>query len=446
MLRDSLTGLPNRVLFFDRLGQALTQSRRSSHGVALLFVDIDRFKIVNDTLGHHVGDKLLQHVACCLMRAGRAEDTVGRLGGDEFGIILPRIDKPEHAAFIAQKALSLLAEPLQLETHEVVVTGSIGIALSFSDGVEAETLVRNADTAMFRAKNSGRNAYEFYTASMNERAVEQLHLERRLRRALERDEFVLHFQGRTNIRTGQVTGYEALLRWSGPDGIVEPAQFVSLLEESGLIIPVGEWVVRRACRQIAEWRRAGITPMPVAVNISAKQFNQRDLAAKIETALRENDVDGSLLEVELTESTAMQNADEAIVAMGRLKALGVRIAIDDFGTGHSSLSYLKRLPIDVLKIDRSFVTGLPATENDASITKAIITMAHSLGLKVIAEGVENRQQLAFLAENGCDEVQGYLLSRPVAAGDLVGSMKRCFCSPGPCDEHAGATDSALTIH
>jgi diguanylate cyclase (GGDEF)-like protein/PAS domain S-box-containing protein len=443
---DSLTGLPNRVLFFDRLGQALTQSRRSSHGVALLFVDIDRFKIVNDTLGHHVGDKLLQHVACCLMRAGRAEDTVGRLGGDEFGIILPRIGKPEHAAFIAQKALRLLAEPLQLEMHEVVVTGSIGIALSFSDGVEAETLVRNADTAMFRAKNSGRNAYEFYTASMNERAVEQLHLERRLRRALERDEFVLHFQARTNIRTGQVTGCEALLRWSGPDGIVEPAQFVSLLEESGLIIPVGDWVVRRACRQIAEWRRAGITPMPVAVNISAKQFNQRDLAAKIETALRENDVDGSLLEVELTESTAMQNADEAIVAMGRLKALGVRIAIDDFGMGHSSLSYLKRLPIDVLKIDRSFVTGLPATENDASITKAIITMAHSLGLKVIAEGVENPQQLAFLAENGCDEVQGYLFSRPVAAGDLVGSVKRCFYSPGACDEQAGATDSALTVH
>jgi diguanylate cyclase (GGDEF)-like protein/PAS domain S-box-containing protein len=443
---DSLTGLPNRVLLFDRLSQALTQSRRSSHAVALLFVDIDRFKIVNDTLGHHVGDKLLQHVASCLVRAVRAEDSVGRLGGDEFGIILPRIDRPEHAALIAQNALRLLAEPLQLEAHEVVVTGSIGIALSSSESVDAETLVRNADTAMFRAKNSGRNAYEFYTASMNERALEQLHLERRLRRALERDEFVLHFQGRRNIRTGEVTGCEALLRWSGPDGIVEPAQFVSLLEESGLIIPVGDWVVQRACSQIAEWRRAGLAPMPVAVNISARQFNQRNLAAKIESALRENGVDGSLLEIELTESTAMQNADDAIVVMRRLKALGVRIAIDDFGTGHSSLSYLKRLPIDLLKIDRSFVTGLPATEDDASITKAIITMAHSLGLKVIAEGVENPQQLAFLAANACDEVQGYLFSRPVAAGDLVGSMKASVYFRDTWNQELRAVGDAVTLH
>ena len=421
---DSLTGLPNRTLFFDRLGQALAQARRASRIVGFLFVDIDRFKVVNDTLGHHVGDKLLQHVARCLVRLVRAEDTVARLGGDEFGIILPHVDKPEHAGLIAQKALTALAEPLQLDSHEVVVTGSIGVALSSPDGVDAETLVKNADTAMFRAKNSGRNAYEFYTCSMNERALEQLHLERRLRRAIERNELTLHFQTKRNIATGELTGCEGLLRWREAGGrTVEPAEFVPLLEESGLIKQVGEWVVQSACRQIADWQSAGLPALPVAVNISAKQFSQRNLATIIENALRDNSVHGRHLEIELTESTAMQNAEEAIVVLGRLKALGVRIAIDDFGTGHSSLSYLKRLPIDVLKIDRSFVTGLPFSENDASITKAIITMAHSLGMKVVAEGVENRQQLTFLAENGCDEVQGYLFSRPLAANDLAKMMR-----------------------
>jgi diguanylate cyclase (GGDEF)-like protein/PAS domain S-box-containing protein len=438
---DSLTGLPNRVLFFDRLGQALTQARRTSHTVGLLFVDIDRFKCVNDTLGHHIGDKLLQHVARCLVRSIRAEDTVARLGGDEFGIILPHAEKPENAAVIAQKALACLAEPLQLEAHEVVVTGSIGVALSSSDGVDAETLVKNADTAMFRAKNAGRNAYEFYTCTMNERALEQLHLERRLRRAVERDEFMLHYQTKRNIVTGELTGCEGLLRWTGPGGrVVRPAEFVPLLEESGLIMQVGEWVVRSACRQIAQWHRTGLPPLPVAVNISAKQFNQRNLADIIESALRENAVDGRHLEIELTESTAMQNAEDAIVTLGKLKALGVRIAIDDFGTGHSSLSYLKRLPIDVLKIDRSFVTGLPSSEDDASITKAIITMAHSLGLKVVAEGVETEEQLAFLAENGCDEVQGYLLSRPLAADDLAGMMRAYSVMP------YGAETAGVTLH
>jgi EAL domain-containing protein (putative c-di-GMP-specific phosphodiesterase class I) len=280
--------------------------------------------------------------------------------------------------------------------------------------------VKNADTAMFRAKNSGRNAYEFYTAEMNDRALEQLELERRLRRALERNEFVLHFQPKTQVSTGEITGCEALLRWIGPDGkLVPPAEFVRLLEETGLIMRVGEWVVRAACKQIADWRRANIATVPIAVNLSAKQFNHRSLAAVVENALRDYDVDGSMLEVELTESAAMQNPEDAIVTLGKLKALRVQIAIDDFGTGYSSLSYLKRLPIDVLKIDRSFVTGLPNNENDASITKAIIMMAHSLGLKVVAEGVEQRQQLRFLAENGCDDAQGYLFSRPVSAVDMA---------------------------
>jgi diguanylate cyclase (GGDEF)-like protein/PAS domain S-box-containing protein len=417
---DSLTGLPNRVLFFDRLAQALAQAQRSSHKVAVLFVDIDRFKVINDTLGHGIGDQLLKRAAESLARSIRVEDTVARLAGDEFAIVLPRIDRPEDAALVAEKVLSSLAAPFDIDGQEVLVTGSVGVAISSVDGMDAEALVKNADTAMFRAKNSGRNAYEFYTAEMNDRALEQLELERRLRRALERNEFVLHYQPKTHVATGEITGCEALLRWSGPDGrIVPPAQFVRLLEETGLIMQVGEWVIRTACKQIADWRRANVTVLPIAVNVSAKQFSHRGLAAVVESALREYGVEGSLLEVELTESAAMQNPEDAIVTLGKLKALRVQIAIDDFGTGYSSLSYLKRLPIDVLKIDRSFVTGLPHNENDASITKAIIMMAHSLGLKVVAEGVEQRQQLRFLAENGCDNAQGYLFSRPVPAAEMA---------------------------
>ncbi len=441
---DSLTELPNRALFFDRLTQALAHARRVSQAVALLYVDIDRFKIVNDTLGHVAGDELLQHVAGSLLRSVRAEDTVARLGGDEFAVILPHIEKPEHAAFIAQKVLSALAQPLKLENHEVMVTGSVGIAVSSSDGIDAQSLVKNADVAMFRAKNSGRNAYEFYTATMNECALEQLELERCLRRALERDEFVLHFQAKTNVATGALTGYEGLLRWNGEGKVVQPSNFIPLLEESGLIMSVGEWVVSAACKQIADWQRAGHAPVPVAINVSAKQFNQRNLVALIENALRENGVDGALLEIELTESTAMQNAEEAIVVLGKLKALGVRIAIDDFGTGHSSLSYLKRLPIDVLKIDRSFITGLPSNEDDASITKAIITMAHNLGLKVVAEGVETEEQLMFLADNDCDEVQGFLFSRPVAACEIA---RDCPTRPRqPAPPLVGSYRKALTLH
>jgi diguanylate cyclase (GGDEF)-like protein len=417
---DSLTGLPNRVLFFDRLAQALARAQRASHKVAVLFVDIDRFKVINDTLGHGTGDQLLKRAAECLARSVRAEDTVARLAGDEFAIVLPRVERPEDAALVAEKVLSLLAEPFDIDGQEVLVTGSIGVAISTVDGSDTEALVKNADTAMFRAKNAGRNAYEFYTAEMNDRALEQLEMERRLRRALERNEFVLHFQPKTQVSTGEITGCEALLRWIGPDGkLVPPAEFVRLLEETGLIMRVGEWVIRSACKQIADWRRANVAAVPIAVNLSAKQFNHRSLAAVVESALRDYDVDGSMLEVELTESAAMQNPDDAIVTLGKLKALRVQIAIDDFGTGYSSLSYLKRLPIDVLKIDRSFVTGLPNNENDASITKAIIMMAHSLGLKVVAEGVEQRQQLRFLAENGCDDAQGYLFSRPVSASDMA---------------------------
>jgi len=416
---DGLTGLPNRTLFFDRLGQALNLARRGLHVVGVVFVDIDRFKDVNDTFGHLVGDRLLQRVAACLTQAVRTEDTVARLGGDEFGVILPHVEKPEHAALVAQKALALLSEPFQLDGHEIRVTASIGVAISSPAAADAQTLVKNADTAMFLVKDSGRNGVKAYTSAMNDRALEELDLDRRLRRAVDAGEFVLHFQPKKDISTGRLTGCEALLRWRGADGaLVAPLEFLPALESSGLIRPVGDWVFQSACRQIAEWQRAGIELLPVSVNVSAKQFSQRNIAAVVEAALREHSVNGSLLELELTEATAVQDGDIA-ASLEKLKALGVTITIDDFGTGRAGLSDLKRLPIDALKIDSSFVTGLPHNEHDASVAKAIITMAHSLGLKVVAEGVEHESQVAFLAENGCDEMQGFLLGRPAPAWEIA---------------------------
>ena len=422
---DSLTGLPNRNLFFDRLGQALNHADRAAHSVGLLFVDVDHLKIVNDTLGHEMGDNVLRLAAGRLTRVVRAEDTVARLGGDEFAIILPHVDKPEHAAGIAEKTLGALAEPTHIEGHAVGMRASIGVAISPPDGIDAQTLLKNADAAMFRAKQAGRNRYAFYTAEMNARAVGQRDLQNRLSNALANDRFALHFQAKADVKSGRFTGCEALLRWiDAAPHAAGPVHFIPILEESGLIMPVGAWVVRTACRQIAEWKRAGLSPLPIAINVSAKQFHQGNLAATIENALTESAIDGSLLEIELTESTAMQNTAETIDALTRIKALGIKIAIDDFGTGYSSLNYLTRLPLDVLKIDRSFVTGLPDNRNDASIAKAIITMAHSLGLNVVAEGVEDQRQFDFLAQNDCDEVQGYLFSRPVSASELVRVLPR----------------------
>ena len=427
---DSLTGLPNRVLFFDRLGQALHHARREAHAVGLLFVDIDNFKIVNDTMGHDVGDKLLVHIAQGLKQSVRSEDTVARLGGDEFAIILPRVHQSEDGSLIAQKVLDALSQISDVVGRKVSVAASIGVAISSSDGTEAQTLIKNADHAMFRAKQLGKNGYAFYTDAMNDRVAEQRVIEGLLSRALDDEEFSLHFQPKVNIKTGELTGCEALLRWSSPGrSVTSPAQFVPILEQCGLIVPVGEWVVRAACMQIADWKRSGLTPVPVAVNVSAKQFNQRNFPTIVENAIRSHGLTGNLLEMELTESVAMQNPEETIKAIYKLKELGVKIAIDDFGTGHSSLSYLNRLPIDVLKIDRSFVTGLPENGSDVSIAKAIITMAHSLSMKVIAEGVEHERQLAFLAENDCDEVQGYLLSRPVPAPEMTRLMQGRWSLP-----------------
>jgi diguanylate cyclase (GGDEF)-like protein/PAS domain S-box-containing protein len=413
---DSLTALPNRALFYDRLEQAVSYARRHDSTAAALVVDLDRFKMVNDSFGHAVGDRLLQEVGQRLFTCVRSGDTVARIGGDEFGVLLAEMARAQDAAIVGEKILDALARPFELEGHEVFLTASAGIAAFPCDGSDGATLIRNADAAMSRAKEHGRDNYQFYTAEMNARAMEKLLLQNDLRHALERQEFLLHYQPKASLPSGRITGFEALLRWQHPRrGLVSPAEFVPLLEDSGLIVPVGGWVVRTACRQIVAWRDAGLEPLPVAVNLSAKQFFHGDVVAVVEAARAERGVDPRLLDLEITESDVMRNPEEAAAILRKLRSRGVRIGIDDFGTGYSSLSYLKRLPVECLKIDRSFVGGLPEDADDASIARAVITMAHSLGLRVVAEGVENEAQRRFLATHECDEMQGYLLSRPQPA-------------------------------
>jgi diguanylate cyclase (GGDEF)-like protein/PAS domain S-box-containing protein len=420
---DSLTGLPNRTLFYDRIEQAVSYARRREATAAALVLDLDRFKMVNDSLGHAVGDRLLQEIAKRLSACVRSGDTVARVGGDEFGVLLADMASPQDASIVGEKILDALALPFEVEGHEVFLTASAGIAAFPGDGLDGATLIRNADAAMSRAKERGRNNYQFYTAEMNARAMEKLLLQNDLRRALERNEFLLHYQPKASLASGRITGFEALLRWQHPRrGLVSPAQFVPLLEDSGLIVPVGEWVLRSACGQIVAWREAGLEPLPVAVNLSAKQFFHGDVVAVVEAALAGHGVDPRLLDLEITESDVMRNPEEAAAILRKLRDRGVRIGIDDFGTGYSSLSYLKRLPVECLKIDRSFVSGLPADADDASIARAVITMAHSLGLRVVAEGVENEAQRRFLATHECDEMQGYLLSRPQPALEAAGFL------------------------
>src|SRR5690349_16633723 len=417
---DTLTGLPNRTLCFDRLHQVLGQARRRGWIASFLFIDLDRFKNVNDTLGHVAGDELLRQVAARLRQCVREEDTVARLGGDEFGVILSDLTRADDASVVAQKLIEALIRPFDLGGYEAFVTASVGIASFPRDSEDPEALVKNADAAMFRAKLIGRNNYQFYTAEMNERAVEKLNLENQLRRALERKEFLLHFQPKIDLNTRRATSCEALLRWKLPgNGLVPPRDFVPVLEDSGLIVPVGEWVLESACAQVRAWQDAGIAPVPIAVNLSAKQFQRHDLCAVVAATLKKHGVDPRFLELEITETAAMQNAEDTVTTLRKLKDIGVRISIDDFGTGYSSLGYLKRFPVHALKIDRSFVTGLPDNLEDVSIARAVIGMAHSLHLKVIAEGVETEEQRRFLAANGCDEMQGYLVAKPMPAGEFT---------------------------
>jgi diguanylate cyclase (GGDEF)-like protein/PAS domain S-box-containing protein len=416
---DALTGLPNRVLCFDRLNQVMDQAKRKKWNVSFMFLDLDRFKTVNDTLGHDAGDEILKEAGVRLCDSVRGGDTVARIGGDEFGVVLADLAQSQDAGIVAHKILDALAKPFHAKGHDVFVTASIGIASYPSESDGADALVKNADAALFQAKLLGRNNHQFYAADMNARALEKMQLEGKLRQALERGEFLLLYQPKMALASGQLTGVEALLRWKLPDnGLIAPAEFVPLLEESGLIVPVGEWVLQAACMQARAWQDAGLGLIPVAVNLSAKQFRRHDICAAVRRALAKSRIDPSLLELEITETAAMDNPEEAAATLGELSRLGVRLSIDDFGTGYSSLSYLKRFPLDSLKIDRSFITGLPEDKDDVSIARAVIAMAHSLEMSVIAEGVETPAQAQFLDANGCDQMQGYLLSRPLPAHEL----------------------------
>ncbi len=421
---DALTALPNRHLFHDRLLQTMAQGRRSGNPMAVLYIDLDRFKLVNDTKGHGAGDKLLKAAAARLTQCIRSGDTVGRFGGDEFGAVLSDLAKPGDASIVAQKMIDALARPFDLDGHETYVTASVGITLFPADSEEAGALIMNADTAMYRAKEQGRNTYQYFTREMNERALARMQVEAALRRALERREFLLHYQPKVDLENGAICGFEALLRWQHPErGMVSPVEFIPVLEDAGLIVPVGEWVMREVCRQIQAWKSSGLSVPPVAVNLSARQFLQKDLEATVRLILRESAVDPSLIQFELTESLLMKEPEAAARTLRGLKESGVRISVDDFGTGYSSLAYLKRFPIDALKIDHAFIRDVTTNPEDAAIALAIIGLAHSLKLKVVAEGVETEGQLNFLSMHACDEMQGYYFSRPVPPSECEAMMR-----------------------
>ncbi|HEV7426985.1 MAG TPA: EAL domain-containing protein [Thermoanaerobaculia bacterium] len=413
---DALTGLPNRRLFRDRLTVALAHARRMKHPLAVMFLDLDRFKVVNDTLGHSVGDELLKAIAARLQASLREEDSIARMGGDEFTVLLADLKTPDAAAKIAQKVLDTVALPLQIEGTELFITTSIGIALFPSDGDTAEGLLANADHAMYRAKDAGRNSYQMFTPAMNSRALERLSLENDLRHALDRGELELHYQPQINIASGRVTGVEALLRWNRPGfGVVGPKEFIPIAEETRLIVTIGEWVLREACRQARAWQGERASGFRMAVNLSPRQFQHSDLPQVIAAALEHSGLAPGDLELEITESLAMQNTSRTISTLHRLREMGVQIAIDDFGTGHSSLNYLRNFPIDSVKIDQEFVQEIEVSAPDRAIVSAVIGMARGLRLRVTAEGVETAEQLEFLREQGCEEVQGFLFGEPVPA-------------------------------
>ena len=422
---DALTDLPNRILFHDRLQQALIQAQRNREQVAVMFIDLDRFKIINDTLGHSIGDLLLQAVAGRLINCIRQGDTVCRQGGDEFVILLPKVHHAEDAALVAQKILDSIIQPFFLDRHELHISASIGISFYPGDGVSLEILMKHADVAMYRAKELGRNNYQFYFSSLNARAFERLALETSLRRAIEHGELDLYYQPLVDAKSGALIGMEALVRWHHHDlGLVLPGQFIPLAEETGLIVQIGEWVLRTACTQAQAWCKQGYGPLRMSVNLSARQFCQSDFAGSVRKIFADTGFDPHCLELEVTESMLMHNIEDNIITLNELKAMGISIAVDDVGTGYSSLSYLKRLPIDTLKIDRSFVGEMTENRNDAAIVEAIISMAQSLSLKVIAEGVENSEQRDFLASQQCDEMQGYLFSYPLPASQFAELLKK----------------------
>ncbi|MGB5569445.1 MAG: EAL domain-containing protein [Sedimenticolaceae bacterium] len=424
---DTLTGLPNRLLLQDRLDHAIHRAHRQGHCLAVLFLDLDRFKNINDTLGHAAGDQLLRIFAARLSRQIREGDTVARLGGDEFMVLLEDYRASDDPRIVAQKLLDSLHEPFDIQGHQLYVTASIGISLYPDDGETVDELVRNSDAAMYRAKEKGKNSYHFYTSDLTAVARESLRLESSLRLALHRGEFTLHYQPKWNTRTGSVTGVEALLRWQHPErGLLGPGAFLNALEDCGLIRQVGKWILQTACQQARTWQEQGLAAIQMSVNLSGQQIVEGELLQTVNDALEESRLDARYLELELTEGFIMQQPEEAIVLLNSLRELGISIAIDDFGTGYSSLSYLKQLPVQKLKIDRSFVRDIPADPDDMAITRAIVALGHTLQMSIVAEGVETEEQLAFLLDEGCEEAQGYLFSMPLPAEELSSLLQRGF--------------------
>ena len=417
---DGLTALPNRAMFGQLLSHALRSAKRYERKFAVLFIDLDRFKLVNDTLGHEAGDVLLKEMARRLKECLRASDVIARLGGDEFVVLVQEVNEAEQVTAVARKILAAAIKPMDILGHEIRVTASIGISVYPGDAEDEQSLMKNADVAMYLAKEEGKNNFQFYSKEIRPQSLERLALETNLRHALERGEFTLHYQAKVDLKTGAITGVEALIRWQNPQlGSVSPMQFIPLAEETGLIVPIGRWVLRTACAQNVAWQRQGLPPICMAVNLSMRQFQDENLLSDIRSALEESRMQAELLELEITEGMVIQNVERAVSLLTAIKAMNVRIAIDDFGTGYSSLAQIKRFPIDTLKVDRSFIRDIPRETEDKAITQAIIAMGKTLSLTVVAEGVETEEQETFLREHACDEMQGYYFSRPISADDFA---------------------------
>jgi diguanylate cyclase (GGDEF)-like protein/PAS domain S-box-containing protein len=416
---DELTGLTNRNLLNDRLDQAIKGAQRYQKEVCIFFLDLDNFKVINDTLGHSAGDELLKLIAERLQSCARSEDTIARYGGDEFVLIFPQIARMEDAALIAERLIAEISQPLQIKGHKFQGTTSIGISFYPQDGQDKETLLQHADAAMYQAKDKGRNTFCFYTEELNLRLMQRLILEGDLRQALKLEQLIVYYQPKLNLQTGKISGVEALLRWRHPEkGMIPPDQFIPLAEDTGLILPIGEWVLRTACCQAKAWQEAGLPPITVAVNVSPKQLQLANFDQIICDVLDDSVLEARYLDLELTEGAIMKEPEKMVVTLNRLKDIGVQISMDDFGTGYSSLSYLKRFPFDNLKIDKAFINGIPTDDGDATLVLTIIAMAHNFKLKVVAEGIETQAQMDFLTQKNCDEIQGFFFSRPVPAMEV----------------------------
>ncbi len=443
---DALTSLPNRVLLDDRMNRAIVHAQRAEEGFAVCVLDLDRFKLINDSLGHHAGDELLKHVSRCLTGAVRSVDTVARLGGDEFVLIISQVKGRNETEQVARNILEALQASIKIGGLELHTSASIGIAFYPGDGTTIESLYAHADAAMYCAKQRGGSSVECFTPTMSFASEERVRFEGDLHRALKDQQFELHYQPKLNANTRRIHSVEALIRWRHPvRGLISPDKFIPLAEESGLIVPIGEWVLREACRQARAWQDQGLPSLRVAVNISAMQFRRLDLVDTVERALRDAGIDAHYLEIELTETAVMSDPEESVDILQRLSRMGIVVSVDDFGTGYSSMSYLRRFPIDKLKIDRSFITNVMTSADDAAIVQAIISLAHSLRLTVVAEGVETAEQMAFLQKHGCDQYQGFLFSKPVSATEFAEMLRTQPCEGSLTDDDAARTHSRLAV-